>query len=188
MSSIISGKLISRRARRSVSFIYTPLFYVISFEARAYVCVVYLHESRFLLYLFFFLANRSPPLSLSFPPRVIHDGVYNASYTGLDPDIHRGVYVATPARHLHQSRDAIKTKITMQCNQRRTRGSFRLKRSPRDYRSKPLFCRERTPLATGDCVSAGGGAKRYGDGGASRFEDRGSTEGRKIRRRDFTSH
>lgn len=62
-----------------------------------------------------------------------------------DLDIHcSGVQHTIHGRRLHQSRDAIKTKIAMQCNQRRTRCSFRLKNTVRDYRPKLLFCQEQT--------------------------------------------
>lgn len=73
---------------------------------------------------------------------IIRDGVYNAGCTSLTPiSILAGrTYNSLPSSwHFHQSRDAIKTKITVQCNQWRTRCFFfQIKTRVRDYQSKTI--------------------------------------------------
>lgn len=79
---------------------------------------------------------------------IIRDGVYNAGRTSLTPiSILAGcTYSPLPSSwHFHQSRDAIKTKIAVQCNQWRIRGFFQIKTRVRDYQSKLLFCQEQAP-------------------------------------------
>lgn len=83
-------------------------------------------------YLFFLSTVSARSLTLL---EIIRDGVYNVGSTSLTPiSIAAGYCTYNPlfsSQHLHQSRDAIKTKITVQCNQWRIRGSFSLKHCSR---------------------------------------------------------
>lgn len=99
--------------------------------------------SRNIARMFLSLVDRSARVFLLFSRLYVMVYIMQVGSVWPRYPLRRGVHTIH-GRHLHQSRDAIKTKIAMQCNQRRTRCSFRLKNTVRDYRPKLLFCQEQT--------------------------------------------